>query len=348
MGFFGVDRMRASAGLALLATFFLLPASTFAVALTAGDILVAVSPNSDGYAVIAEYTPAGALVESWQMTSTAPEVEGVAVDQNLTPYAYLGQGSSLIWSVNPQTGTSSTFTYPGLSMVGSTAVGQLVAYSHYLYATDFDTGGPSTAPNGIVRFDLSNSDAGQRFFDPIPGDPTGDSDFDKVTVGLNGVLYGLQDQGSYQSIDLIESDPIAMGTPTLVTLPEETNALAVDASGDFYILRDGGIDEYNSSFQLLKTLSIPTSDYSGFANNLDLSANGTIVASSSGGTVILTNTQLSSFTSFSTAALVGSSDSIRQTASTLITPPLAVPEPTSILALAVCGTFLSFRRKRRI
>lgn len=255
------------------------------------------------------------------MPSSEP-VEGVAVGANLTPYAYLGQGNSEVWTVNTTTGVSSTFTYAGLSMDGSIANGQIATYGNFMYATDYDTGGNSTAPAGIVRFNLSSGDAGQRFFDPFPGEVDGQVDFDKVTVGLNGVLYGLRDQGGYQSNNLITTNPIAMGAPTVSTFPEVANALAVDASGDYFVLRDGGIDEYNSSLTLVKSLTL--SGYSGILSNINLTSGGNIVADSAGGSIIVTTTQLSSYTMFSDSGLISKFDYVGQTAAVIIAAPQSI------------------------
>jgi hypothetical protein len=331
------------AALVTIAVALIGKSSASAAPLTVGDILVGISPSSQNNSVLAEFTPSGTLVESWQMPATSP-LEGVAVGPNLTPYAYLGWTPSEIWTVNPTTNATSTFTYSGLSMDQSVANGQIATYGNYLYATDFDTGTGANNLNGIVRFDLSNSNAGQRYFDPLPETFDYDSDFQKVTVGYNGNLYALQGQGGYQSNGLLISNPNTMSTATPVTLPEEANALAVDSSGNYFLLRDGGIDEFNSSFTLTKSLTL--TGYSGFLSNLELSSSGNIVVTSSDGNVMVSNTQLSSFTSFNLSGLVASNDSVDQASATFIEAP-QVPEPASLMILTTATSLLLVRRRQR-
>ncbi len=315
-----------------LAVMFL-AGSASAATLTTGDVVVAVGFGSQATTKFAEYTPAGALVQSYSISvpaGTSNVISGIAVGPNSVPYVYVGNFKPVLWTVNPATGTMSTETVSGWANNGSVAEGGLAAAGNYIYATSENN---ADSTGGVFRFDLGGGPT-QHFFDPNPVAPYGNTSYDKVTVGYNGQFYGILNNGGYTSPYIVTANPVTGAGFTPVTLFESVNAIAVDAAGDLYVLRGGvtgeGIDELSPSFTLLRSLNFPDNTLGSFPDNLELSVAGNILATSSSGVVLQTTTALNSYSTFSVGGLAPTNTSVTYTDAAFVQPPAPVPEPTSL------------------
>src|SRR4051794_11573292 len=112
-----------------------------ATPLTAGNIVVATGFTDQSTTKFGEYTPAGTLVQSYSITvpaNTQKVISGVTVGPNSQPFVYAGSFNPQLWTVDPSTNVQSTRTVSGWSNGGSTVIGGLTPYKHYVFATSFN------------------------------------------------------------------------------------------------------------------------------------------------------------------------------------------------------------------
>jgi hypothetical protein len=146
----------------------LLTSTLHAAPLTSGNIVVAMGFTDKSTPMLAEFTPAGSLVQTYAISSvpngTEEWVSGVTVGLNNQPYVYAGEFHPALWTVNTSTGVQSTQAPSNWSNVGNTNVGSLVAYQNYVYATSENA---ANSNGGVFRFNLSNNTV-QQMFVPNP------------------------------------------------------------------------------------------------------------------------------------------------------------------------------------
>jgi hypothetical protein len=315
--------------------------------LTMGNIVVATAFSDQSTTKFGEYTPAGTLVQSYSITTpanTQKVISGVTVGPNSQPFVYAGNFNPQLWTVDPSTSVQSTRTVSGWSNVGSTVSGGLTPYKHYVFATSENA---ANSTGGIFRFDLDTG-AALHMFDPNPIAPSGNTSYDKITLGYDGKLYALFNNGGFSSPFLVTADPDTGGGFAVTTLTESVNAIAVDASGNIYAVRGDtsseGIDEFSPSFALLRSLNFPNGTMAGAPSSLELSPTGDLLAASNAGTVLQTTTAFGGYTTFSIASTLGAGKNVRYTQAAFVQAP--VPEPAS-LALATAAAGLMLARPRR-
>ena len=321
---------------------------TQASPLTAGNIVVATGFSDQSTTKFGEYTPAGALVQSYSISvpaGTQKVVSGVTVGPNSQPFVYAGNFNPQLWTVNPSTNVQSTRTVAGWSNVGSVATGGMTPYLHYVFATSENA---ASSTGGIFRFDLDNGTAVQ-MFDPNPIASHGNTSYDKVTIGYDGKLYALFNNGGYSSPYLVTADPITGSGFAVTTLFESVNAVAVDADGNIYALRGStntgqGIDEFSPSHTLLRSINFPDSTLTGFPNGIELSPTGNILVHSSYGTILQTTTAFGSFSAFNIAGTLGVGKSVMYTQAAFVQTP--IPEPATLTYAAVACVMLARHRRR--
>jgi hypothetical protein len=140
-------------------------------------------------------------------------------------------------------------------------------------------------------------------------------------------------------------NPVSM-TKMTITLPFlfQVGGATADAAGNIFAVGtrgDNHVYELDGSGNVVKSLSLGS--VSGFLNGLQISNSGQLLTASNQGQVFLTDTNLTSFSTFSVGSEI-------TTFAGFVTPVSAVPEPTSLTLLATgvgaCG-FLAVRRHRR-
>jgi hypothetical protein len=298
----------------------------------AGDILISVDAWN-GPAGVREYTPSGKLVQTITVPTPGDTPNrDIAVDAAGNLQVYNGTFSPYLSTYNPLTGAWQHHTFAGWSTANGSFVGGIAVSGNYAFATDMMTfnGGE---PNGIVRFDLRDFSA-QRF-------GSGD-DYLQVAAGGNGLLYGL----TFDGLAVKVYDPTTMSLLATDFLPTQFSALTADAAGHLFgvSLFDPNIYELDSQGNVLKTL------YTGqfYMDDIALAANGGLVVSDGQTqTVLVTNTGLRSFRTFSATA--GDSMFVAWVPGSQAS---AASEPSSLalllLGIGGLGAYRGWQRRRAV
>ena len=317
--------------------------------LTPGNIIVATAFSDQTTTKFGEYTPSGALVQSYSINvpnGTEQVVSGITVGTNLQPYVFSGSFNPQLWSINTSNNAQSTRTVSGWSNVGNTVTGGAASYLSYVFVTSEKA---SSSNGGVFRFNLSNGTALQ-MFNPNPISVGGNTSYDKITIGYDNKLYALFNNGGFSSPYLVTADPISGAGFTVATLSKSVNAIAVDANGHIYALRGAsnstgeGIDEFSPSHTLLRSLNFPNGTLTGTPSSIQLSATGNILATSNSGTILQTTTDLATYSTFSIASTLGVGKTVRYTQAAVVQTP--VPEPTCLAVVAMASLLLAQRRRR--
>jgi hypothetical protein len=315
--------------------------SAWAGSLTPGDILVS-STTDLQTSILREYTPTGTLVQTFSV-SVAPGGDaysrGIATDTSGNVQIYNGTFAPFLTTLNPAgSGSFSNHTFGGWSTINDIYFGGVVVNGNYAYATDMATAGTG-APNGIVRFDLTNFSA-TRF---ASGPANGSGDYTTVGQGLNGLLYAPWPGGSPVGNNIDVINPVSM-TKTTITLPFlfQVSGVTADQAGNIYAvgaLGDGHIYKLDSNGNVLASIATGFTGLTG----LELSNSGELLTASNGGEVIMTNTSFSQLSSFSVGSQITTFDAF-------VTPPTVlapVPEPASLTLMAIGLSVVAFRISRR-
>ena len=251
---------------------------------TPGNVLVS---NED---VLLEYTPAGVLVQTiyvLESDGTEPPTNAgdLVLDAFGTLHLYNGNANPdpVLSSFSPATGTWEHHAF--LDWDG--ANNGLATTGSYVFASDRKFFNEPAEANGIVRFDLASGFAAQRFAEG--------SDYRDVAIGLDGLVYGSNQNGLSTTVGIYDPDTLAhLGT---LTLDEPVRGLAVNALGQIFGAGDE-IYRFNPDGSVADSIAP-----GGFALlfDIDLDRSGNIVASAGDENVFLTTESLSSITSFTIA-----------------------------------------------
>jgi hypothetical protein len=334
------NRWKVLLGMAIV-SFATTSPTTWAGTLIPGDILVS-STTDLQTSILREYTPTGTLVQTFSVP-IAPGGDsysrGIATDAAGNVQIYNGTFSPYLTTLNPTgAGSFSNHTFNGWSTVNDIYFGGIVVNGKYAYATDMATAGAG-APNGIVRFDLTNFSA-TRF---ASGPANGSGDYTTVGLGLNGKLYAPWPGGSPVGDNIDVINPVSM-TKTTITLPFlfQVSGVTADQAGNIYAvgaLGDGHIYKLDSNGNVLASIATGFTGLTG----LELSNSGELLTASNGGEVIMTNTSFSQLSSFSVGSEITTFDAF-------VTPPTVlapVPEPASLTLMAIGLSVVAFRISRR-
>jgi hypothetical protein len=260
-----------------------------------GNILVA-APEDNNPSVIdlRTYSQTGQFLSSVPMPSI-PGADGSARDIVVGPGNWLDVFAG---TFSPQLATQSTpggaftaHTTPGWSVVNRTFYGGIAAIDNYVFVTDMLTANDGNA-QGVVRFDKGNNFAAKRF--------SADVDTCDVTIGLDGKLYAMvSPPGQPMSGQVRVYDPTTLALLKTVNLSDfDDAAVTADAAGNIYTGAFGGtLRKLSPTGQLLKSAPISATD-------LDIAADGTILAVS-GGTVYLLDSNLNLLMSFTAPSFTG-------------------------------------------
>ena len=228
-----------------------------------------------------EYTLSGSLVRSVPITpdpaGDASWSRDVTVDDVGRAHVYDGTFNPSLNTLDPASGSWSPRKHPGWSTVNNVSFGGVAAFGNYVFATDMWTAG-NVDPNarGLIRFDLTNNTS-VRFFPTV--------DFIDVNLGLDGLLYGLQDEYTIRVFD-----PNTLALVRTVGLASDVRAVAVDTNGEIFGASWAfRVHRFSSTGALLQ--SFDTSGNSTIDIDIDLA--GRVIFGSRDGRVYVTDRQLS-------------------------------------------------------
>ena len=262
-----------------------------------GDILVSSTTNF-GDGTVREFTPAGVLVQTFSIPvapggDTYPR--DIAMDSLGRINIWNGTFNPFLTTLTPGgapgSGSFVHNTLAGWSTINATYFGGIAVSGNYAYATDMFTFSGGQA-NGIVRFDLTTFQA-LRF---VQRAQNSHGDYIDLNMGLDGLLYAIYPGGSPAGNMMDVINPQTMTLVNTVNLNMDLGAIAVDQLGNIYATSpfDNRILRFNPLGMLTGSLVIGTFGL----RDLDLSEDGTLLTISSDGQVILSDTSLTSSTSF--------------------------------------------------
>ncbi len=265
---------------------------TLLTALDPANLLVSYSPGQGDFAVT-EYTTSGSAVQTFDIPYDAggaahPVTESlrdviVAPDGNIRMYN--GTFTPTLTSLDPESLNIEFVSISELSTANNGTYGGIATYGNFTFLSDMQTGGGGTA-KGIVRYDHDSVSA-VRF-----SETTG---FQDLTIGLDGLLYGLQENSPGYRIQVFDPQSLEQVRTFQLDFTDH-RGIAVDEDGSLFAATWGGeIRHYDSDGGLLNSVAAPVNNLA----DIDIRADGKIaVGSSSGdGFVLLTDTSLSSVTS---------------------------------------------------
>lgn len=265
--------------------------SAHAGQLTPGNILISAEFDRRLY----EYTRTGQLVQSYTVPyplSPIPTLEwtrDVIVTPDGLAHVFNGTGDPYLTTLNPMTNTWSHQTHTGWSTIANITYGGIASYGQYIYVSDDNTGNGNDNLSGIIRFDMTNGTF-ERFadtFEPID-----------LTVGQDGLLYLLHPPTSSGGWALEVYDPVSLThlNHIFFGIAGDHRAVAVNAAGEIYRAdAQGNIRRYASDTTLINEINVcGISPGRCFLTDLDIASDGTIIAGTTSGRVIMTNTSLSS------------------------------------------------------
>jgi streptogramin lyase len=274
---------------------------------------------------VLELTPAGALVQAFPIAfprgsdTSGSSPGGVAVASDGSVEIFDGVFNAYLASLSPVTGNVTYNQGVGFGGVGVSGSASVATLGQYAYVTDQVSADSSDV--GLVRFDLADSTS-QRFFD---GESDGTLDFGRISAGLDGFLYGTTDSGH-----AVKIDPLTMTVVDTISFsPYFVDQVTADSLGDIFMSGQGYIREFAPDGTLMKSIQVPF----GAPQDMTIAPDGTIVVSSTGD-VGLTNTSLSSISTF---AVTGAGY-----------VAIVVPEPSSLLLSLPPAVLLAGMRRRRV
>lgn len=298
--------------------------------------------TGNGRGEIIEFTRTGTVLQSFLVQNASgfgfsSDLRDLEMDRYGRLQIFNGTFSPYLTTLTPQlapgAATFAHHTFAGWSVVANTAYGGIAidAARNAIYVNDMSTASPGGA-TGIIRFD-SNTFSATR---------VRSGEYTKVGFGLDGLLYASfpATMPGNNKLDVI--DPTDFSLLRTVTLPHDTityTGFAVDAAGNIYATEGResppGITKFTPQGTRIKRLPVPGS----WVHDLDLSPDGSLITFSQDGDVIMTNTDLTSYTRFQ-SALIDSLDT--NVAWAVVT----IPEPGG-LCLLVCGLLAMLQTRRR-
>lgn len=223
-----------------------------------------------------EFNAAGALLQSIPFNynggayPSAECLRGIAVDKDGVLDAFNGTYAPLLTRWNPGPASFTNSTVAGWSTDQFQAWGGIATYQNFVYLTDEAAAADgSDRVAGLLQVDLTNGNW-VRFSDGI--------NFVDVTMGLDGLLYGLFRGGSTATdwraaTDINVYDPVSLVLLRHIALPidlvqeDEVRSLAVDQLGRIFLCSYFGVvyqldtdgvlqDEQSSGYFDLTSLAV--------------------------------------------------------------------------------------------
>lgn len=278
---------------------------------TPGNILVT-SQNQ-----ICEYTPDGLLVSCIEVPYPGgrPGTEvcrDLVIDRDGKINVFNGTFEPYLSVLDPNTGVWSHYTEATWSIVNNVSYGGIATYGSFVYVVDQTLEGTG----GGVRFDIDDAYSALTF-----GDTS--TDYIDISVGLDGRMYGVR--ASEVQVDVL--DPIHLGVQATIFVGAPVRAVTVNADGRIF---GANWDGYLYAFEQDGSVSDSINLSLPWLVDIDVSAEGSIVASSGFGDVIVTdelfNAPSTFIVGFQTAFVALVPECL-----TLIAPTLRAGEPVEIV-----------------
>lgn len=314
-----------------------------AAVVTPGNVLVMdVNTNT-----LREYTTAGVPVQAFAVADDAgaggTEVpRDIAVDTVGNIHVFNGTFNPSLSTIDQVTGVQTDRSGPGtgFSIGNVTNRGTVAAIGSQVFVADQPVGARNE--QGILRFDAANGFTSSRFAtDFIAND---------LNFGFDGRLYalGTEAPAATSSPALLNVyDPNTLLRLDQISLPTATsglslNGLVADGTGNYFAVHGNDeIIKLDAAGNIVSTASII--DATGLYD-IDIDASGNLLVSGIDNQVFLTNTSFSTQFAFD-ASTSGASPPPRLFA-TFATAVVAVPEPTTMVALSVFAATVLCRRRR--
>jgi hypothetical protein len=252
-----------------------------AAPLTPGNVLITQDDE------VVECTTSGTVIQSFPVPYGGGErpvtesARDVVVGADGRAHVYNGTFEPFLSTLDPMTSSWSHEMYPAWSTVNNITFGGIAVFQASVFATDMGTSGDPSA-HGIIRFDLG-TDAAMRF--------ATENEFIDVTLGLDGLLYGLEE--FEETVEIY--DPATLEHVKTIELGAECRGLAVNASGEIFgVSLDGNLYRFAPTGAVLATVPSGTSGLT----DIDVDANGRIIIGADSGEVIQTDETLGATSSF--------------------------------------------------
>ncbi|QDT06004.1 hypothetical protein K227x_44110 [Rubripirellula lacrimiformis] len=319
-----------------------------AAIITPGNILV-MDVNTGN---LREYSLSGVFEQSFSVTDDAEAASteqhrDVAVDVLGNAHIFNGTFTPSLSTIDTATNTQTDRTGPdsGFASAYTTGRGGIAAIGESVFVADAPVGARSD--KGIIRFDAGSGFASTRFAtDFIPND---------LTFGPDGKLYalGTESSGATSTPNLVNVyDPTTLLRLDQLTLPAATSneslrGLVSDGQGNYFaVVSDGSIIRLDAAGNIVNAFLFSDATSSTHLFDIDIDAMGNLVASGEDGRVYLTNTHFDTQSSFfATTAPLSPSPQLYVSFTTAV---VAVPEPTTMVALCGFALIAAYRGGRRV
>ncbi len=227
-----------------------------------GNLLVTIDET------LIEFTMAG--VEVARRPTPGPDQARDFAVRGTEVYLYNGTFSPTLATLDAVTGRWTERTHPGWSTVNNISLGGLAIGEGRVFVTDMSTA--NSPQRGIVAFDLDGPSA-TRFAE--------DAEYEDVTLGLDGRLYGLvNDYG-----DVHVFDPVTFERLYALDLGHSSSSrgLAVAADGTIYMSSwSGYVERFTPAGASLGTIRLE-----GSLGDIDLRSDGMLAVGSRSGLVFV-------------------------------------------------------------
>lgn len=294
----------------------------------AGNIIVSNSPFGDPR--LYEFTRGGVQIQEVDIPSSV-EHRDLVLDRNGDAAVYAGTFNPVLTTYDPAVGAFSNTSGPdGWSTVNNLTYGGMAAFGKWVFATDMATSAPGS-PSGIIRFDIVDYSS-VRF---------GVGNNIDLNVGLDGLLYALDNNASAAGSHIRVYDPTSMLFQRSFTLGAPVRAIAVNAAGHVFAAQREPVSRvvhFDSNGAFVGSLADP--GIGGFGD-IDIAYDGDLLVASHGGVVLLTDTSLTDATFFNTRTSNG------MNFAAFVQRP--VPEASTMMLMAVgllAGVVVRSRGKR--
>lgn len=309
--------------------------AAYAAPINPQSILVS-NVDGNGRGEILEFSRAGVVLQKFLVPTGAGSLNNInigdiAMARNGKLQIFNGRFEPYLTTLTPQAASgAATFehhTMAGWSHTGHTGIA-IDEGRNAIYVNDMSTVPPGS-PSGIIEFDANSFTATRR----ITGGYTG------VTLGQDGLLYASYPPTNPGNHMLDVIDPNSFSILRTVELPRSHvpsgprvtfTGYAVDAQGNIYGAEGAdnglGISKFTPDGIRVKFLEVNITFP--WLHDLALSENGELVTLSQHGDVIVTTTELNSYTSFRY-------ESIRPQTSYVAWA--VVPEPSGIVLLMLAA-----------
>lgn len=266
--------------------------------LLSGNLLITAEvPGSPSYNLM-QYTQSGSMVSSQSIppapgSTETPDARGLSVDPSGNVNVFDGTQQPALATLSATTQNWSFQSAAGWGTAPNITYGEVTSYHNFMFASNM--GSSNGQSYGIVRFD-SAADPPVFF---APG-----SSFVQITLGQDGLLYGLENSGTgptiSQTVQVFNPDTLSLvRTFTLSsTQPEDIRSIAVDGARNVYAAAWGGTvaayDPNGNPTGASIQLKVPPFSFNENLIDIALDTDGQVAVGGRRGEIYLTNESLSS------------------------------------------------------